>query len=251
MSAKPNGQRHRQRRAPAKRGSRKPPGTGAAERRFHSHPLFGEIPLIPDPVHEGVWRYDPAYEPPMPTGAVRGDITRQEYCAAHHVPHYFYVDRALVCLECGEAFTFSADEQKHWYETLGFHHHADAVRCVACRRKRRSEKALNGQIARAKEALRESPDDPSHLLALAEATARLHEATGHGDLDGAIAAARAALRRMPRAVEALFWEGRCHQLAGREARAREAFERFLESNPSAPRLSTLRDEARRACDNSS
>jgi len=48
------------------------------------------------------------------------------------VTHYFDVKRQ--CRDCGKPFIFFAEEQKHWYEVLGFGLDSDCVRCVACRK---------------------------------------------------------------------------------------------------------------------
>ena len=52
------------------------------ERRFVHHRLYGEIPLVAgehtDPtgkIHRW-WRYDPDYAPPLPRGAVRGNVRK-------------------------------------------------------------------------------------------------------------------------------------------------------------------------------
>ena len=56
---------------------------------------------------EYTWlQYDPTFQPKLPCGAVRGDVTRQEYCAAHHVPKYFYIDEEWTCIQRGASFTF-------------------------------------------------------------------------------------------------------------------------------------------------
>jgi hypothetical protein len=39
------------------------------------------------------------------------------------------------CLDCGRPFIFFADEQKHWYEDLGFGLYSNCVRCVPCRKR--------------------------------------------------------------------------------------------------------------------
>ena len=39
------------------------------------------------------------------------------------------------CLDCGRLFIFFAEEQKHWYEELGFGLDSDCVRCVVCRKR--------------------------------------------------------------------------------------------------------------------
>lgn len=49
-----------------------------------------------------------------------------------------YTDRELTCVECNEAFTFSAEEQQH-HANMGFQN--EPKRCAPCRaeRKRRAE----------------------------------------------------------------------------------------------------------------
>jgi hypothetical protein len=145
---------------PRNRGTKK---QKSARRRADSsdaplfqHPLFGEIPLIH---HSAVgrdgkvyewWQYDPDYRPPLPRGAIPGDVRKQVYCPWHHVPKYFYVDHEDECIQCGNRFTFRATEQKYWYETLKFNFRSVPIRCLDCRRQRRSEHALREQIARTK-----------------------------------------------------------------------------------------------------
>jgi hypothetical protein len=51
------------------------------------------------------------------------------------VTHYF--DARRQCRDCGRPFIFFAEEQKHWYEELGFALEADCVRCADCRKTQR------------------------------------------------------------------------------------------------------------------
>ena len=48
-----------------------------------------------------------------------------------------YEDKTLVCQDCGQPFTFSADEQS-FYATKGFTN--EPKRCESCRQARRSER---------------------------------------------------------------------------------------------------------------
>lgn len=213
-----------------------------AKDRSHSvrkHPLFGQIPMVPHPEYEGVVRFDPDYEPPMPAGAVRGDIRRQDYCPMCHVPRYFYVDEPRVCVQCSQPFTFGAAEQKFWYETLRFWADSTAIRCVDCRRKQRGRAAIQRQLDAALKAVRQSPDDPARLIELAEARALYREQWGEGDVDGGIAAARRAQALWPEQTRGLFWEGRLQALAGRPAKARTCFRRFVEQTTESRGLKPL------------
>jgi hypothetical protein len=195
------------------------------------------------------YQYDPDYAPPMPPGAVRGNVRLQQFCAMCHSPRYYYVDIPRTCEECKAPFTFAAAEQKYWYETLKFHFDSTATRCPACRRKRRSGRALHSRLSDAKRRVGRESSDHAAWLALSEAIVELFRAKGEGSLDEALAAARQARRMMKDhpvrgATEPLFWEGTCHALAGRVARARRAYTEFLESGPRGRHQADLAKRAR-------
>lgn len=215
------------------------------KRPTEHHALFGEIPLIEhrtigkDGRQLSWFQYDPSYKPKLPRGAVAGDVSRQQYCIAHDVPKYFYVDEKRTCIQCGDAFVFRAEEQKFWYETLKFNFASLAVRCPACRRKKRTEASLRQQLAATLNALEESPDDPHLLLELARTTVTYRERTGEGNLERAIAASRQAREHALQSPEPLYWEGRCHELAGRAAKARRCFQQFLTKARSGDGLRAL------------
>jgi hypothetical protein len=215
------------------------------KRSTEHHPLYGEIPLIEHRTigkdgREYRWlQYDPSYEPKLPRGAIRGDVSRQEYCVAHHVPKYFYVDEQKTCIQCSEPFVFRAAEQKYWYETLKFNFSSVAVRCPPCRRKKRTEAALREQLGAVMRQLQERPEDPHLLLELCRTTVEYRDRTGEGNVERAIAACRQAVENGIESAEPFFWEGRCHEFAGRAAKARDCFEKFLARVRSSHRLRPL------------
>jgi tetratricopeptide (TPR) repeat protein len=218
--------------------------------RTKSHPLFGEIPLYPTKVktisgrEEEVWKYDLTYKPRMPAGAVASDPTRQLFCPMCHVPKFFYVDEEKICVSCGERFVFGAGEQKYWYEDLQFNFHSKAIRCVECRRRIREVNSLRRQLSAAARLSREKPNDPMALLALVEATLEQFEAWRKGDLDRALAAARRAAKLSPDCLEAIYWEARCQESAGRKARAATRYDDFIERARTQVRYTKLYRDAR-------
>jgi hypothetical protein len=223
--------------------------------RTIKHPMFGAIPLVTTSWTDGAGRersgaaYDASYRPALPEGAVRGDITRQHFCPMCHVPRYFYVDSERTCSQCGEGFVFSGAEQKFWYETLKFHFDSVATRCPACRRKRRSDKALQQQLAQASAEAAADQDNPTKQVALAEAIVRLFERLSMGSLPRAIAACRKARRvcgthPSSELSEALFWEAKAHALAGRVVVARKLFGHMLALGSVGKRKAQLLEEAR-------
>jgi tetratricopeptide (TPR) repeat protein len=225
-------QRHQDR---GSRNTRKKPARRATHERVVKHPLYGDIPLlhvVSDRPSSEHWRYDPNYQPALPRGAVRGDVAKQVFCPMCHVPKYFYIDERRTCVQCGDLFTFEASEQKYWYERLKFNFYSLPIRCPSCRRARRSDRALNQQLATAKAALRDSPEDPAAHLAFARAIVEYHERTGHGRLEDAVASCRRAAKLWPQAPDASLWEGIAHARAGRTVRARECLMHFLNSDAS-------------------
>ena len=207
--------------------------------KIYPHRVYGPIPLLvrewtdADGTVRRGYQFDPDYQPPLPPGGVRGNPHRQCTRSVFDVPRYFYVDEEHCCVQCRELFVFGAREQKHWYESLGFNFASVAIRCAPCRRQRRSDKALHHAVDDAKRQLEATPDDAEAQLALAEAIVELHARLGRGRLEQAIAAARKAAklsRERPPAQRALphYWEARAQAQSGREAKARAAFDSFLE-----------------------
>lgn len=87
-------------------------------------------------------------------------------------PFAAYVDRQFRCEDCQTDAVFSASEQKHWFETLGFLIWVYPKQCAACRARRRSKSRANLTLARSLENLDTS--DPTQL----EAIAKLYEEIG-------------------------------------------------------------------------
>lgn len=77
----------------------------------------------------------------IPNTAVKADLTKQTP-ATGAITHYF--DAKRTCRDCNKPFIFFAEEQKHWYEELGFGLDSDCVRCPVCRKRQQG-------LARAKE----------------------------------------------------------------------------------------------------
>ncbi len=226
----------------------RPSGPPRDLRRSVRHPLFGHVPVLSAadggaPGAVPTYRFDPDYRPPLPAGAVRGDPRRQIFCC--DVPRYFYVDLDRTCRDCGERFVFSAREQKLWYETLGFRLDATAVRCLPCRRRFRATRGVVRAVSDASRALADSPHHPPAVLAYARAAVAHQERFGHAPLDAALAALRALARSGAGLLEALYWEGRCHEAAGRARRAIASYGRFAAEAASSRRLAVLRRDAAR------
>lgn len=100
--------------------------------------------------------------------AVKADLEKQSFSP---VPVLYYFDLKRECLDCGRPFIFFAEEQKHWYETLGFNLGADCVRCIDCR------KQQHGHERRRYEALFHRDDrSPEEDLEMVECSITLMEA---------------------------------------------------------------------------
>jgi hypothetical protein len=86
-----------------------------------------------------------------------------------------YVDRPFRCDDCGRECVFSAQEQRHWFEKLGFLIWVSPKQCPECRRKRRMNKRTHASLAEALHGL--DPHDAAQL----EAVARLYDALGRSE----------------------------------------------------------------------
>lgn len=68
----------------------------------------------------------------IPNTAILADTAKQTR-ATVPVTHYFDLERR--CRDCNRQFIFFAEEQRYWYEELGFGLESDCVRCIDCRKK--------------------------------------------------------------------------------------------------------------------
>jgi hypothetical protein len=104
---------------------------------FVEHPRYGKRPKVtglnPRKDYDSVFiHWHSPEECRIPETAIQADLSRQTP-ATVPVTHYFDVKR--VCRDCGRPFIFFAEEQRHWYEELGFGLDSDCVRCAPCRKK--------------------------------------------------------------------------------------------------------------------
>lgn len=96
--------------------------------------------------------------------AVQANPKMQTY--GYGAPYFAYVDRQYVCAECKRSFTFSAKEQRHWYEELKFYHNAYPQECVDCRRKQHEQVRLSRQLSEALHSLDDR--DSRQMFAIAQ-----------------------------------------------------------------------------------
>src|SRR5262249_55432288 len=76
----------------------------------------------------------------IPPGAVLADRSKQVPNNSYSPPPLFYVDTEFTCKDCGRTETWTARQQKWYYEVTKGSLYAGAVRCLACRRKRAATK---------------------------------------------------------------------------------------------------------------
>ncbi|MEW5978916.1 MAG: zinc-ribbon domain containing protein [Acidobacteriota bacterium] len=97
------------------------------------------------------------------SSAVRADTERQN-CSI--CPRYWYVDTVFPCERCGDEFTFTAEEQRVWYEEYAFWIDSLPKHCPSCRRALRELKAARQEYDRmVEEALRAGDLEPKKRLA--------------------------------------------------------------------------------------
>ena len=106
--------------------------------------------------------------------AVRADADRQNRSIC---PRYWYVDTVFPCARCGTQFTFSAAEQRVWYEEYGFWIDSVPTRCLACRHDLRELRALRAEYDQTVAQVLDA-GDPAARRRLAEVIDRLYEVGG-------------------------------------------------------------------------
>ncbi|HZK79932.1 MAG TPA: zinc-ribbon domain containing protein [Humisphaera sp.] len=77
--------------------------------------------------------------------AIEADISKQAYSVC---PRHWYIDAAFRCARCDNTFVFSAEEQRFWYEELGFYIDSQAKHCGNCRLELRQLKSLRQEYDR-------------------------------------------------------------------------------------------------------
>lgn len=106
----------------------------------------------------------------IPNTAIAADISKQTR-ATVPVTHYFDLERR--CRDCNRQFIFFAQEQKYWYEELGFGLESDCVRCSDCRKKQQGMALLRETY---ESLFHVESKSPEQLLELANCCVRLVEA---------------------------------------------------------------------------
>jgi hypothetical protein len=94
---------------------------------------------------------DPSVDPPA--GAVLADEAQLGHNNTYGLLPRFYVDKVVVCRQCGAEEVWPAERQKWWYEVAKGSINTTAVLCRACRddEKRRKEEARRTHFAGRKE----------------------------------------------------------------------------------------------------
>lgn len=78
----------------------------------------------------------------IPEGAIAADPSKQVPNGSYDPPPLWYVDKDFVCVDCGTEETWTAAQQKWYYEEAHGTLYATAKRCHDCRKKIREAKTL-------------------------------------------------------------------------------------------------------------
>ena len=80
-----------------------------------------------------------------PPGAIDADISQQVPINTYGGPKTFYIDQRFKCKDCGKRETWTASDQKWFYEVAKGSLHATAVRCRDCRKTIKARKEIQRQ----------------------------------------------------------------------------------------------------------
>ena len=94
----------------------------------------------------------------MPEGAVLADPAKQVPNGSYDPPPLWYVDKNYVCVDCGDEETWTAVQQKWYYEEAKGTLYATAKRCYSCRLKIRQAKALQREQMAASQKAKDRSD---------------------------------------------------------------------------------------------
>ncbi|MCU7806640.1 MAG: zinc-ribbon domain-containing protein [Candidatus Thiodiazotropha sp. (ex Semelilucina semeliformis)] len=76
-----------------------------------------------------------------PLGSVESNLDELGHNNTYGLLPLYYVDLPYICRDCGSEEVWTAKQQKWWYEEIKADINSYAVRCFACRKKIRDEKA--------------------------------------------------------------------------------------------------------------
>ncbi len=80
-------------------------------------------------------------EQKMPPGALRANLAKQISRCAMPKLKPWYVDQKFKCQTCGTLKTWTATQQRWWYEVAGGEIESTAIQCRACRQKQQKANA--------------------------------------------------------------------------------------------------------------
>lgn len=118
----------------------------------------------------------------LPKGFLWGQRDKQNYGLSG--PYVAYAPLTRRCRDCKAMYTWSAEAQKHLYETLGVFVDKTATRCQACARKRRAIESARAAYAKAVAELPAETAAP--YVRVAKAMLDVLEAGGTLSIDRAI-----------------------------------------------------------------
>jgi len=72
-------------------------------------------------------------ESPPPAGAVLADHSELKHNNTYGALPHFYIDKLVVCRNCGKEEVWPAERQKWWYEVAKGNIDSEAVLCRSCR----------------------------------------------------------------------------------------------------------------------
>ncbi|MCP3872578.1 MAG: hypothetical protein GY699_05395 [Desulfobacteraceae bacterium] len=81
-----------------------------------------------------------------PVGSVMADHAVLAHNNTYGPLPMFYVDKLVVCCDCGTEEIWTAEQQKWWYEVAKGNINSKAVKCRACRKKDKKRKAIARKV---------------------------------------------------------------------------------------------------------
>jgi len=86
----------------------------------------------------GVDTYDTKSE--IPPGGIKANRKELRHNNTYGPLPYFYMDKLLICRDCGAEEVWTAQKQKWWYEEAKGNINSEAIYCKECRTQKKQHK---------------------------------------------------------------------------------------------------------------
>ena len=130
--------------------------------RYGANPKKSKYKFSKEEIEKAHWRYSSLKyfsETAIPANTARQQLSTYQ--------REIYVDIEEQCEVCKRPFLFFAQEQRHWFEVLGFFIDAHCTRCIECRKEEHEVRRLHKSYQKLLEQEKRTVQDTKKLKKIA------------------------------------------------------------------------------------